>query len=188
MGDDSEKVLMARICHDLITPVNAIGLGLDAFEMSRDTSMLAEVRNGLGKAGGILVFLRELFSTANIDTGYIAKSLQTQIKKFLVHYNVAFELYSQTEELPYAIGQIIMYAALIAKEVAPYGGKIYAKIAEQEISFTYTGQHLNAVDFCEDKLSYKNIFRAKMKEIFDMADATIYTDKKDDSFTISAKL
>lgn len=188
MDDDSEKVLMARVCHDLITPVNAIGLGLDAFEMSGDTGMLAEVRNGLSKASGILIFLRELFSTANVDTGYTAKNLQIQVEKFLVHYNVAFELYSQIEDLPYAIGQIIMYAALIAKEVAPYGGKIYTKITEQEASFVYAGQHLNAVDFSEEKLSYKNIFRIKMKEIFDMAGATIYTDKSDDNFTISAKL
>ena len=50
----SEAAVIARICHDLITPFNAINLGLEAFEMSRDESLLASLRESVDKANVII--------------------------------------------------------------------------------------------------------------------------------------
>ena len=55
----SEAAVIARICHDLITPFNAINLGLEAFEMSRDESLLASLRESVDKANVIMKFMRD---------------------------------------------------------------------------------------------------------------------------------
>lgn len=173
MDADLEKVLMARVCHDLITPINAIGLGLDTFEISKDNNMLEEIKNSTNKAIGILIFFRELFSSNNVETGYSLKALQKQIINFLNLYNILFELESQLEILSYDIGQIIMYTAIIAKEILPCGGKFFIKLNSQEAIINYIGQHISNLNFQENDPSYKNIFRINMQNICKKVNAKI---------------
>ena len=39
-----ENALVARVCHDLITPFNAINLGVEAFEATQDAIMLETIK------------------------------------------------------------------------------------------------------------------------------------------------
>ena len=44
-----DNVLILRVCHDLITPFNAINLGLDAFEITEDRGILHDIKESADK-------------------------------------------------------------------------------------------------------------------------------------------
>ena len=56
-----EAALAARICHDLITPLNAINLGLESLEISNDAVILEGIKESTTKANIILKYIREIF-------------------------------------------------------------------------------------------------------------------------------
>ncbi len=153
---------MARICHDLITPFNAINLGLEAYEMSKDESLLACVKESTSKANIILKFMRELFSFKEEGFVYSSRSLGQTIREFGSLYNIDFDLHFCSENISYVSGRISLYNVIMLKEVMPSGGKAFEKITEDgsSITVTYQGNNISLVESeCTEVLNHRNVLR-----------------------------
>lgn len=158
----NESALIARVCHDLITPFNAINLGLEAFEMSRDESLLRSIRESVDKANSVMKFTRELFSDRSETFCYSAFSLKQLVSDFLRFHNSSFELESDMENIASIAGKIIMHMAVVAKEIMPFGGVVSTKIDDElgEIVTKCSGRSISTPEMSfNGEVNHKNIIR-----------------------------
>jgi hypothetical protein len=158
----TEHVLISRICHDLIAPFNAINLGLEAFEGSRDESMLECVKESVNKAGAIMKFTRELFTDRSETFCYSCFSLKQQVADFLKLHNISFDLKSDMESIASIAGKIIMYTAIVAKEIMPFGGTVVIRIDDAlgEIVTRCRGKSVNVPEMhMIGDVNYRNVIR-----------------------------
>ncbi|MDR0631904.1 MAG: hypothetical protein LBF54_01525 [Holosporaceae bacterium] len=160
-----EHLLVSRICHDLITPFNAIGLGIEAFDISGDPSLLKGVKASVEKANAILKFIRELYSAKEDSFSHSTMSLTRLTSDFMKQYNISLDLKSDLKNISGTVGKIIMHNAIVAKEIMPFGGAVDIKINgdENEIITTCSGKSLAIPNFdINDELSHKNIIRVSL--------------------------
>ncbi|MDR1982987.1 MAG: hypothetical protein LBQ08_04300 [Holosporaceae bacterium] len=164
----SENALIARICHDMITPLNAISLGFEAFETSGDKSLFNGIKESIDKANIILTFVRELYSEKSNTFCYSLKSLNQLVADFLEKYNISFELASGFENIPNIAGKIIMYNAVVAKEIMPFGGIVNAKIDDNsaEIVTVCLGKNVSIPNLNMDvELNSRNIMHVNLLQL-----------------------
>jgi len=186
----SENALIARVCHDLITPFNAINLGIEAFIMSEDRILLDEVKKSVDKANGILKFIRELYTNRSSDSCYPIIALKKMISDFLQKYNILPELQSEFENIPNIVGKIIMYNAILAKEIMPFGGKVRIKIDNNsnEIATVCSGRNIALPDMNIEELNHKNVMRFKLLQLLKELKFEVTTYREDDQVIIREQL
>ena len=161
----TENVLIARICHDLITPCNAINLGIEAYEMSEDRGLLSCIKDSATKANVILKFMRELFLTKDDGYFYPTDFIRKLILEFLRIYNIDCSFVTNDKELSCSLGQIILYNSAIMKELMPMGGKVMFNISNDYVNIIYSGNGIVELDtFLPQELTYKNVLRFKLLE------------------------
>lgn len=159
----TENVLVARICHDLITPCNAINLGVEAYEMSEDKSLLSCIRDSASKANIILKFMRELFLTKEDGYQYPTNFIQKLLVEFLRIYNIEPSLVTNNKEISSPLGQIILYDCAVMKDLMPMGGKAMFNVNDDYINIVYSGNGIVEFDtFIPQELTYKNVLRFKL--------------------------
>ncbi len=171
-----ENVLVARICHDLITPCNAISLGLDAFQSSNDKQMLSYVKEGVDKANTILKFTRELFSKKSDDFLYQARSLNDNISVFAKTYNIEASLSADTESISCKIGQSTLFFTAILRDLIPYGGKASFFVDSNSLKLVYSGQNIVAFKLFDSsqELTSRNVLLFKLSELLSEASAKVF--------------
>ncbi|MDR0580667.1 MAG: hypothetical protein LBG04_00940 [Holosporaceae bacterium] len=187
----SENALIARICHDIITPLSAISLGLEALDISGDKYLLQGVKESLENANAFIKFIRELFSTKSNTFCYSQPSLQRLIADFLKKYRIQFELESDFQNIPSIAGKIIMYNTFIAKEIIPLGGTIITKIADNsgEITTTYTGSNTVVPCFRTDQEpDHKNVILLCLLKLLAESGLKITTYREDSKVIIREQL
>ena len=91
---NADNILILRLCHDLITPFNAINLGIDALEISSEDSIIDGIRESTEKANSILKYMRELFSE-NDDMQTTPQMAQAIILDFLNKYKITISIESK---------------------------------------------------------------------------------------------
>ena len=191
----NESAVIARICHDLITPFNAINLGLEAFEMSRDESLLESLKESVNKANVTLKFMRELFSDRPDTFCYSSSSLEKDVAEYLGFCNVRFSLKSDMEQIACIAGKIVMYTGVISKETLPFGGMLNITIDNEksEINAEFCGK--NAVipkinEEKEEEINYKSIMRCELKKLLVKSGfgTSIYTDNTRNSIVLSMRI
>lgn len=156
-----DRTLILRLCHDLITPCNAITLGIDAYESDGDASFLPYIKDSVLQANALLEFLRELFSQKNENFIYNEKSLNTLIANVLKRYHINFHLTSDDSSIPYILGYFSLYSGIILKEVMPMGGDAQCTIfvSQNLIRTEYSGRDIRLPEtISADAVVYKNVF------------------------------
>ncbi len=170
----TENVLIARICHDLITPCNAINLGIEAYEMSEDKNLLSCIRDSASKANIILKFMRELFLTKKDEYLYPVSFIQKLISEFLRIYNIECSFVTNNKDLSCSIGQIILYDSAVMKELMPMGGKVMFNISNDYVNVIYNGNGIIELDTVPpQELTYKNVLRFKLLEQLQASDFSV---------------
>ena len=119
-----EAALAARICHDLITPLNAINLGLESLEISNDAVILEGIKESTTKANIILKYIREIFSEHDENFNYSMLGLKKIISEYLGSYKISFKLDSNVEGIAEIFGKLILFTCIIAKSNMPFGGSV----------------------------------------------------------------
>lgn len=180
----SDSVLIARICHDLITPLNAINLGFEAFEASHDESLLPSIRESVSKSNTIMKFMRELFSDRSEKFCYSQFFLKQLTTDFLKFYNISFDLKSDMEHIASIAGKIVMYMAIVSKEIMPYGGGLSIRISDSvgEIITRCSGENISMPDMNIDKeINYKNVIRYNLLNLLKRSELRmlVYKDGED---------
>lgn len=171
-----ENILVARICHDLITPCNAISLGLDAFQSSNDKQMLSYVKEGADKANTVLKFTRELFSKKNENFLYQARSLNNDISSFAKTYNIEATFSADTESISYTVGQGILFFTAILRDLLPYGGKASFFVDNNSLKLIYSGQNVVAFKLLDtsQEITSRNVLLFKLSELLSETSAKVF--------------
>ena len=123
------ELLASRVCHDLISPIGAVGNGLELLEdaddeMSADALKLSV--NCVRRASALLEFFRMAYGTAGSDTGLrwetakqLAEGLIDGPKTTLVWSGAPAGL-----NVPAMAPKLALNLVLLATEVLPRGGEI----------------------------------------------------------------
>ena len=123
------ELLASRVCHDLISPIGAVGNGLELLEdaddeMSADALKLSV--NCVRRASALLEFFRMAYGTAGSDTGLrwetakqLAEGLVDGSKTTLV-WNAA----PAGLNVPSAAPKLALNLVLLGTEMLPRGGEI----------------------------------------------------------------
>ena len=156
----SETALVARICHDLITPLNAINLGLESLEFSNDADIRESLRESTDKANTILKFTRELFSEKSEGFFYSAVNLEKTAAEYLKCYRIAFKFDLGGESIRESLGKML-FACITLKDCMPFGGGISCIIDSMmnTVSLKYTGRNISAVSCENEEATHRNIFK-----------------------------
>ncbi|MDR0555529.1 MAG: hypothetical protein LBG20_00755 [Holosporaceae bacterium] len=164
------NTLIMRICHDLITPFNAINLGIEAFKMSGDSILLNEIKASVDKANSILKFIRELYSVKPNSFCHPISSLSHLVADFLEKHGIFFSLNSDLENIPHSAARIVMYNAIIAKEAMPFGGEVSVSINDNagEIVTICSGKNMTVPNLnMEGNENHKNVMRISLLRLLD---------------------
>ncbi|MDR1560806.1 MAG: hypothetical protein LBS23_00405 [Holosporaceae bacterium] len=186
-----EEALIARICHDLITPFNAINLGIETYEESKDISLLEDIKTSVEKANSLLKFMRELYSIKYEVFFYSVISLNKLISDLLKNYNIKCDLESDIENISRTIGKIVMYNAIIAREIMPFGGNVVAKInnTSKEITTICSGNKLLEIDInASNEPDHKNIIRHNLAKFLEKIGAQATITKQESNVIILERL
>lgn len=161
----TENVLIARVCHDLITPCNAINLGLEAYEMSEDKTLLVSIKDSASKANILLKFMRELFTKKDDSYVYSVDFLCKLVSEFLGIYGIGCDFVTDCNNFDPFLGRIILCNSAIMKELMPMGGKATFNVNSDCINIVYSGNGIIELDtFIPQELTYKNVLRFKLLE------------------------
>ena len=161
-----ENALAARICHDLITPLNAINLGLESLEISNDSIILEGIKESTAKANIILKYIRELFSEHDENFNYSVLNLNKIISEYLSCYKISFKLDSNIEGIAEIFGKLIMFACIIAKSNMPFGGNVECNfdMFVNEIKIDCSGKNISEIQISknwrsDDEINSRSIFQ-----------------------------
>ena len=170
-----EDALIARVYHDLITPCNAISLGIEAYEFSEDKSLLASIKDSAGKANTILKFVRELFITRDPDYSYPVSFLSKLASEFLEIHNINSSFTTDCQNFDPLLGRIILFNSTILKELMPMGGKAQFNVSNECVDIIYSGNNIAKLDtLLPAELTYRNIFRFKLLELLKTSGFSVF--------------
>ncbi|MBU6442559.1 MAG: histidine phosphotransferase [Alphaproteobacteria bacterium] len=144
-------LLVSRVCHDLVSPVSAVGNGLEVLADERDAGMradaLALVTSSAEQVAARLKFSRIAFGAA----GAVGAELDlTEVCRLIdgVFLGTKMELAWQAPPLnwPKNWAKLLMNAALVVADSLPRGGRIAVETSEDPAAprFTVRGTGLNA--------------------------------------------
>ena len=186
-----ENAIVARICHDLISPINAINLGIDALDAEYDKELLKYIKQSIDKTNIILRFTRELFSEKNDTFNYSLKFLNDTLSSFLGLVKISFKMQLECDKIPAIVGKIIMLTCMVVKEIMPYGGDIYCSINEEsgEIITECNGKNVAIPDMNNlGEINSRNVIRFYLMQILKELNFNIAFESSENSLKIRAKL
>jgi histidine phosphotransferase ChpT len=124
-GPDLPALIAARICHDLINPLGAIGNGVELLEMAQ-TKLGPEiglVRDSVQQAQARIRLFRIAFGQFRTDQMIGAEELSGLVRDYATH--ARFDLHWDTAETqPKVIVRLALLVLLCVETALPYGGQV----------------------------------------------------------------
>lgn len=130
------SLMCARICHDLLSPVSALGTAIEVLNDENNADMHGEaielIKNSAGQTSGKLQFLRLAFGAGGSASG----RLGTPFLKSLIEGQYGggkhtFNWAAKTEEIDKSHGRILLNMVMIAVSSVPRGGEVTIQLEEK---------------------------------------------------------
>ncbi len=128
-SSDLSALITARICHDLVSPVSAIGAALDVLEdpdaadMREDATVLA--RNAARQAWAKLEYIRIAFGFAGHRAGEVSLEEIKRLSEAMFASAKADVVWrAPAENLDRKLARVLMNAVLLGVEALPRGGVV----------------------------------------------------------------
>ncbi len=123
------QALASRICHDLVSPVGAIGNGVDLLRELGDipgTEEIAMIGQSAARASDLLGFHRLAFGAAGADSAPLARSAVRRLLAPLMESpRVGFDFTGEEgRALPRLEARALALAALCARRLVPLSGTL----------------------------------------------------------------
>ena len=119
------ELVSARLCHDLISPMGAIGNGLELMQLSggAGAAELALVNDSLATALAKLRFYRIAFGPAD-PQGRLSPDEAAQITDAMFHGRFTVAWHAPTADLSRPLVRMIYLAILCLERSLPMGGQV----------------------------------------------------------------
>ena len=149
---DLAQLLASRICHDLISPVAAVGNALELLEEGEELCQdsLALLKTGAKIAAAKLTFMRAAFGAGKVLPEQMSfKDLETIFNAFLQEGKISHRFSGDSEKVfNREEGRVLLNMILALSEALPRGGNL--TITAEADNFTLTAEG-DKVIFPEDK-------------------------------------
>jgi len=122
-------LLCSRICHDLISPVGALGTGIEILNDETNADMHEDaidlIKNSSRQANAKLEFLRDAFGVASYASGIIAVSdVRQKTENMYADGKASFNWKLSSDGLSKARSRILLNLLMLANGTIPRGGEI----------------------------------------------------------------
>ena len=138
---DLAALVSARLCHDLISPMGAIGNGLELLQMSPGTAgpELALINDSLATALAKLRFYRVAFGPADEQARQSFEEAATITDAmFQGRFTVAWE--AEGADMPRPVARLIYLAVLCLEKSLPMGGRVRVRVGADGIGLVVEGR------------------------------------------------
>lgn len=137
---DLSALVSARLCHDLISPMGAIGNGLELLQLTEGagSAELELISDSLATALAKLRFYRLAFGPADAQARQSFDEAR-QITDAMFHgrFSVAWE--AQGPSMPRATAQLIYLAILCMERSLPMGGTVRVAVRDERVELRAEG-------------------------------------------------
>jgi len=133
---DLPALIAARICHDLISPLGAIGNGVELLELSETTAgpELALVRDSVQQAQARIRLFRIAFGTVRADQAIGADELRAILRDYSAQ--LRFDLdWSPEHSQPKPLVRLGLLALLCMETALPHGGQARCRLSPEGLHF-----------------------------------------------------
>jgi histidine phosphotransferase ChpT len=137
---DLSALVSARLCHDLISPMGAIGNGIELMQMtSAGGPELALVSDSLANALAKLRFYRLAFGPADPQARISVEEAATMTgAMFQARFTVAWE--AEDADMPRPMARLVYLAILCLEKSLPMGGQVRIRVGSDAIGLTVEGR------------------------------------------------
>lgn len=140
--NDISALVSARLCHDLVSPLGAIGNGLELIEMSgggRNEAELALVSDSLANAIGKLKFLRVAFGSADSEARQSFEEADSiTAAAFPGRFSVVWT--NRGGSMPRSLAKALYLTILCLEKTMPLGGKVEIGGADEWVTLRVEGR------------------------------------------------
>jgi histidine phosphotransferase ChpT len=138
---DLSALVSARLCHDLISPMGAIGNGLELLQLSAGPAAaeLALVNESLATALAKLRFFRIAFGPAD-EQARQSFDEATQLSDAMFHGRFTVSWPDRGGDLPRSLTRVVYLAILCLEKSLPMGGHVRVGIAGTAITLSVEGR------------------------------------------------
>jgi histidine phosphotransferase ChpT len=137
---DLSALVASRLCHDLISPIGAIGNGLELLQLSGNAGAaeLELIGSSLATALAKLRFSRVAFGTADPEARLtVEEAAQITDAMFQGRFGVAW---NPGEDMPRPVARLVYLAILCLEKSLPMGGTVHVDAGAEGISLAVEGR------------------------------------------------
>lgn len=148
--------VIARICHDLLSPINGLSLFLETVEDEIPNHIYKELSEYIGNFNKTILLFRMLGMQNNVTV--VLPNVVSVISNYAEQFDTAcsFTHYTISEIIPSPKAKLIIYMYIIAQKIVGKSGTINFALHEHEITVTITSNNpLQVID--EKSLENNNI-------------------------------
>jgi histidine phosphotransferase ChpT len=138
---DLAALVSARLCHDLISPMGAIGNGLELLQLSDGPAPaeLALINESLATALAKLRFFRIAFGPADAQARQsFDEAAQVTDGMFHGRFTVSWD--TRARDMPRPLARLIYLAILCLEKSLPMGGHVRVGVADERITLAVEGR------------------------------------------------
>jgi histidine phosphotransferase ChpT len=138
---DLSALVSARLCHDLISPMGAIGNGLELLQLSGGPAPaeLALVNESLATALAKLRFYRVAFGPADLQARQ-SRDEATQLTDAMFRGRLTVSWPERGGDMPRPLARAIYLAILCLEKSLPMGGHVRIGFAEDAVTLAVDGR------------------------------------------------
>ena len=143
---DLQSLIASRICHDLISPIGAIGNGLELLtELSAEGSPeLMLIDQSARSANAKLRYFRMAFGAARPDMLVGREELERILQDMFSNTKLKVGIQTGSESLPRPIVKLALLLILCAEKALPFGGQLDLAISTDAASFRAESREVRA--------------------------------------------
>lgn len=138
-------LVSARLCHDLISPMGAIGNGLELLQMSEGAGQaeLALISDSLKTALAKLRFYRIAFGPADAEARQsFEEAAQITDGMYCGRFSIVWD--AAGRDMPRSAAQLIYLAILCLEKSLPMGGSVRVAVTEARVTLASDGRRTAA--------------------------------------------
>ncbi|CUX83138.1 MAG: histidine phosphotransferase ChpT [Roseibaca calidilacus] len=144
---DLPALIAARICHDLISPLGAIGNGVELLELSETTAgpELALVRDSVQQAQTRIRLFRIAFGNVGADQTIGAEELRTVLRDYSAQLRFELDWPPQPYQ-PKPLVKLGLLALLCIETALPHGGQAQFRLSQEGLHIVAQSDRLKLDD------------------------------------------
>lgn len=143
---DLSELVSARLCHDLISPMGAIGNGLELMQLSgasEHATELALINESLANALAKVRFYRVAFGPAD-PLARLSVDEAAQLTDAMFHGRFSVHWQRQSGDLPRTLVRILYLAVLCLEKSLPMGGQAVIRVGPGGVAITVDDRRVAA--------------------------------------------